>query len=60
MKDFKDEDSKFKKTRNQWLKSAGYLDTKEQNALKYIYVPPKKKEENEIFSDGGSESIMLT
>ena len=54
-KDFKDKDSKSKNSLNQWLKSASYLDTKEQNALKYLYVSPRKKEENEIFSDGGSE-----
>ena len=54
-KDFKDKDSKSKNSLNQWLKSASYLDTKEQNALRYLYVSAKKKEENEIFSDGGSE-----
>ena len=25
-----------------WLKAAGYLDTKDQDAIRYIYVLPKK------------------
>ena len=33
---------KRKKTSQDWLKAAGYLDTDDQKSINYIYVPPKK------------------
>ena len=30
----------------EWLKTAGYLDTSDQDKVNYIFVPPKKKTEN--------------
>ena len=33
----------IKKASTDWLKAAGYLDTKDQDAIRYIYVPPKKQ-----------------
>ena len=30
----------------EWLKTAGYLDTKDQDKINYIFVPPKKVEIN--------------
>ena len=44
---------KRKKTSADWLKTAGYLDTKDQDAINYIFVPPKKTEENKIPTDAG-------
>ena len=34
-----------------WLKAAGYLDTKDQDKINYIFVPPKKVEINKIPGD---------
>lgn len=48
-----DDDNKFKKTSADWLKSAGYLDTKDHDAISYIYVPPKNTEQNKISADAG-------
>lgn len=42
---------KSKKTSADWLKTAGYLDTKDQDPTNYIFVPPKKAEENKIPAD---------
>lgn len=47
-----------RKTQNKisadWLKKAGFLDTKDQDKINYIFVPPKKKEKkNKIFGDAG-------
>ena len=36
-----------------WLKTAGFLDTKEQDKINYIFVPPKKVESNKIPGDSG-------
>ena len=44
---------KRKKTSTDWLKTAGYLDTMDQDAMNYIFVPPKKAEENKIPSNAG-------
>ena len=44
---------KRKKTSSDWLKTAEYLDTKDQDAINYIFVTPKKTEENKILSDAG-------
>ena len=41
-----------KASRN-WLKTAGYLDTKDQDKINYIFVPPKKVEINKIPGDAG-------
>lgn len=48
-----DDNNKFKKTSTDWLKSAGYLDAKDQDVISYIYVPPKKTEQNKISADAG-------
>ena len=40
-----DDDDKNKKTSTEWLKAADYLDTKDQDAIRYLYVPPKKTNE---------------
>ena len=32
----------------EWLKTAGYLDTTDQDKINYIFVPPKKKTTNKI------------
>ena len=37
----------------EWLKTAGYLDTSDQDKINYIFVPPKKKTENKIPADAG-------
>ena len=37
----------------EWLKTAGYLDTKDQDKINYIFVPPKKVEINDIPGDAG-------
>ena len=44
---------KLKKTSSDWFKTAEYLDTKDQDAINYIFVTPKKTEENKILSDAG-------
>ena len=36
-----------------WLKAAGYLDTKDQDKINYIFVPPKKEDKNNIPGDAG-------
>lgn len=50
-----DDNNKFKKTSTDWLKSAGYLDAKDQDVISYIYVPPKKTEQNKISADAGHQ-----
>ena len=35
----------------EWLKTAGYLDTSDQDKINYIFVLPKKKTENKIPCD---------
>ena len=42
---------KIKKTSTEWLKAAGYIDTKDQDAIRYLYVPLKKT--NEFSKDVG-------
>ena len=37
----------------EWLKTAGYLDTADQDKTNYIFVPPKKKTKNKIPGDSG-------
>ena len=37
----------------EWLKTAGFLDTKDQDKINYIFVPPKKKDTNNILGDAG-------
>ena len=37
----------------EWLKTAGYLDTSDQDKINYIFVPPNKKTENKIHGDAG-------
>ena len=44
---------KRKKTSSDWLKTAEYLDTKDQDAINHIFVTPRKTEENKILSDAG-------
>ena len=44
---------KCKKTSSDWLKTAEYLDTKDQDAVNHIFVTPRKTEENKILSDAG-------
>ena len=39
------------KASKDWLKAAGYLDTKDQDKINYIFVPPKKVEINKIPGD---------
>ena len=36
------------KASKDWLKAAGFLDTKDQDKINYIFVPPKKVEINKI------------
>ena len=36
-----------------WLKTAGFLDTKDQDKINYIFVPPKKVESNKLPGDSG-------
>ena len=45
--------NKSNKISKEWLKTAGYLDTKVQGKINYIFVPPKKEETNEIPGDAG-------
>ena len=46
-----------RKTQNKisadWLKQAGFLDTKDQDKINYIFVPPKKEDSNKIPGDAG-------
>ena len=42
---------KSNKISTEWLKTAGYLDTKDQNKISYIFVPPKKETSNNIPAD---------
>ena len=37
----------------EWLKQAGFLDTKDQDKINYIFVPPKKEDSNKISGDAG-------
>ena len=39
-------DNRSKKASTDWLKAAGYLDTKDQDAIRYVYVPHKKTDGN--------------
>ena len=41
------------KASKDWLKTAGYLDTEDQDKINYIFVPPKKVEVNKIPGDAG-------
>ena len=41
------------KASKDWLKTAGYLGTKDQDKINYIFVPPKKVEINKIPGDAG-------
>ena len=45
--------NKKNKISAEWLKTASYLDTKDQDKINYIFVPPKKEETNEIPGDAG-------
>ena len=36
-----------------WLKNAGYLDTKDQDSINYMFVSPKGVRQNEIPHDAG-------
>ena len=45
--------NKSKKISAEWLKAAGYLDTKDQDKINYIFVPPKKEMTNKIPDDAG-------
>lgn len=38
----------------EWLKTAGYLDTKDQGKINYIFVLPKKVETNDIPGNAGN------
>ena len=46
-----------RKTQNKisadWLKQGGFLDTKDQDKINYIFVPPKKEDSNRIPGDAG-------
>ena len=44
---------KSNKISAEWLKTAGYLDTKDQDKINYMFVPPKKEETNKIPDDVG-------
>ena len=43
--------NKSNKISAEWLKTAGYLDTKDQDKINYIFVPPKKETTNKIPDD---------
>ena len=45
--------NKRNKISAEWLKTAGYLDTKDQDKINYIFVPPKKEMTNKIPDDAG-------
>ena len=34
--------NKKNKISAEWLKAAGYLDTKDQDKIRYMFIPPKK------------------
>ena len=42
---------KSNKISAEWLKTAGYLDTKDQDKINYIFIPPKKETSNNIPAD---------
>ena len=46
-----------RKTQNkisaEWLKQAGFLDTKDQDKINYIFVRPKKEDSNKIPGEAG-------
>ena len=42
---------KSNKISTEWLKTASYLDTKDQNKMNYIFIPPKKETSNNIPAD---------
>ena len=44
---------KSNKISAEWLKTAEYLDTKDQDKINYIFIPPKKEETNNIPPDAG-------
>ena len=44
---------KSNKISAEWLKTAGYLDAKDQDKINYIFVPPKKEDKNNIPGDAG-------
>ena len=37
----------------EWLKTAGFLDTRDQDKINYIFIPPKKETTNKILGDAG-------
>ena len=45
--------NKSNKISAEWLKTAGYLDTKDQDKINYMFVPPRKEETNKIPDDAG-------
>ena len=45
--------NKSNKISAEWLKTAGYLDTKDQDKINYMFVPLKKEETNEVPGDAG-------
>ena len=42
---------KSNKISAEWLKTAGYQDTKDQDKINYMYIPPKKETTNNIPAD---------
>ena len=42
---------KSKKISSEWLKTAGYLDTKDQDKINYVFIAPKKETTNNIPAD---------
>ena len=42
---------KSNKISGDWLKTAGYLDTKDQDKINYIFIPPKKEKTSNIIPD---------
>ena len=44
---------KSNKISAEWLKTAGYLNTKDQDKINYIFIPPKKEKINSIPADAG-------
>ena len=45
--------NKSNKISAEWLKTAGYLDTKDQDKINYTFVPLEKEETNEVPGDAG-------
>ena len=45
--------NKSNKISAEWLKTAGYLYTKDQDKINHMFVPPKKEETNKIPDDAG-------